>query len=526
MAETDTDAADQFDARVQPQPIDERTPGLWRRYRRLPANVFFVSLVSLLNDASSEIIYPLLPVFLAGTLAASPWVVGLIEGGAESVSSFLKLFAGYWSDRRGRRKGLVVFGYALAGVARPLLGFAASWPQVFAVRFVDRVGKGVRSAPRDAMIADSVRPAERGLAFGLHRAMDHTGAVVGPLLGFALLALVAANADAPTAAEFRTVFLLASVPALAAVLVAIFAIREAHAARPDGATTNAAAATTTAATATTAATNATDATNAGDKTSASVTTNATDAATSATAATTDANGVATNATDAAAGVTGAATSASGASVAAAGGRGGKGGGAVALARLSLRGFDSNFKRFLVILALFTLSNSSDAFLLLRASEAGISTATIPLLWAALHVCKVVSSLIGGDLSDRLGRKRLIVSGWLFYAAVYTGFAFVSGPAGVWALFLVYGVYFGLAEGAEKALVADLVRAEQRGTAYGLYNLAFSVTVWPASLLMGLVWKWRGPAFAFLASAAVGVSAALLLWAVVKTGPSREAASSS
>ena len=437
MAETDTDAADSFDARVQAVPMDERAPGLFRRYRRLPANVFFISLVSLLNDASSEIIYPLLPVFLAGTLAASPWVIGLIEGGAESVSSFLKLFAGYWSDRRGARKGLVVFGYGLAGLARPLLGFATSWPGVFAVRFVDRVGKGVRSAPRDAMIADSVGPTERGIAFGLHRAMDHSGAVVGPLLGFALLIAVAANANAPTAGEYRTIFLLASVPALAAVLVAAFALRETPHSRR-------------------------------------------------------------GAKGKGAGVT-APTAA-----------------AAAKPRLSLRGFDSNFKRLLLVLGLFTLSNSSDAFLLLRARDVGVGTATIPLLWAALHVSKVLSSLVGGDLSDRLGRKSLIVSGWLFYAAVYAGFAFVSSRAGVWALFLVYGVYFGLVEGAEKALVADLVPAERRGTAYGLYNLALSVAVWPASLLMGAIWHWRGPAAAFLASACVGVTAALLLVFTVET----------
>jgi len=179
-------------------------------------------------------------------------------------------------------------------------------------------------------------------------------------------------------------------------------------------------------------------------------------------------------------------------------------------RLSLRGFDGNFKRFLVILALFTLSNSSDAFLLRRATEAGVSEAVIPLLWAALHVSKVASSILGGDLSDRLGRKTLIVSGWLLYAAVYLGFAYVRTPGEVWALFLVYGVYFGLVEGSEKALVADLVRPEQRGTAYGLYKLAFGITVLPASLLMGALWQWSGPATAFAASAAIGSAAALLL----------------
>lgn len=488
MAETDTDADDQYDARVQPAPLDERTPGLWRRYRSLPANVFFISLVSLLNDASSEIIYPLLPVYLSVTLGASPWIVGLIEGGAESVSSFLKLFAGYWSDRRGTRKGPVVFGYALAGLARPLLGFAGSWPAVFAVRFVDRVGKGIRSAPRDAMIADSVGANERGIAFGLHRAMDHAGAVVGPLLGYALLVLIAASADEPTAGEFRTIFLLASVPALGAVLVAAFVVRESRAKNGGG---------KNAQTSRVAVEQPTRAAN--DETAKGATTQVTPPSSAPASSDAPSPPVMPAAPVVPAAVP------------------------TPAPRLSLRGFGGDFKLFLLILALFTLSNSSDAFLLLRAREAGISTGTIPLLWAALHACKVVSSLVGGDLSDRVGRKQLIVAGWLFYAAVYAGFAFVSSPGGAWALFLVYGIYFGLAEGAEKALVADLVRPEQRGTAYGLYNLAFSVTVWPASLLMGLLWNWRGATFAFLTSAVVGATAALLLAATIKPRPAAGAA---
>jgi MFS family permease len=439
MAETDTDPPDQFDAAGRA--TDERAPTLWRRYRRLSANVVFISLVSLLNDASSEIIYPLLPVFLAGVLAASPAVIGLIEGGAESVSGILKLFSGYYSDRLRRRKGPVVFGYALASLVRPLLGYAATWQQVFAVRLTDRVGKGIRSAPRDAMIADSASASERGLAFGFHRAMDHAGAVLGPLIGYLLLNLVAANRNSPTHAEYEHIFLLASIPALFAVLVAAFLVRE---------TTH----------------DANDA-----KTTRDVKIDAAP---------------------------------------------------TPKPRLSLRGFDANFKRFLVVLALFTLSNSSDAFLLLRARDSGIGIGLIPLLWAALHATKVLSSLVGGDLSDRIGRKSLIVSGWLLYAAVYAGFAYVSSPAGAWALFLIYGIYFGLAEGAEKALVADLVSADRRGTAFGLYNLSLSVTYLPASLLMGALWQWRGAHFAFLASAVVGATAALLLLATIKTRRDDEA----
>ncbi len=424
MVKNESDAADQFASQTPPV-TPEGLPGLWRRYRRLPQNVIAISVVSLLNDASSEIIYPLLPVFLSLTLGASPAIVGLIEGAAESVSSLLKLFAGYFSDRRGKRKVFVVMGYALANFVRPLLAFASTWYQVLGIRLVDRVGKGIRSAPRDAMIADAVSPADRGLAFGFHRAMDHTGAVIGPIVGYLLVLLFAANANSLTSADFTRIFLVASVPALAAVAVVAFFVRESPVMKlPTKEISK-------------------------EK----------------------------------------------------------------LPSLSLRGFDGNFKRFLIILALFTLSNSSDAFLLLRAQTAGVAAGTLPLLWAVLHASKVVSSLFGGHLSDRLGRRHLIVSGWILYAAVYAGFAFVRDPISVWVLFVIYGIYFGLVEGAEKALVADLVQPSQRGTAYGLYNLAFGVTVLPASILMGALWSWFGPATAFLVSAAIGALAALLMFTV-------------
>jgi MFS family permease len=437
MGKSDTDdAADPLD----PEIVLSDPKGLWGRYRRLPRNVFAISLVSLLNDVSSEIIYPLLPFFLNNILGVSPRVLGSIEGAAESVSSLLKLFAGHFSDRFGKRKIFVVFGYMLSSFARPLLALATGWHQVLAIRLADRVGKGVRTAPRDAMIADTVAIQERGLAFGFHRAMDHTGAVVGPLIGYLLVVLFAADRNALTGRDFTRIFLLASIPALAAVVVVSFFVRETHKKKP-----------------------------AADK-----------------ASRIDAPPI----------------------------------------RLSLRGFDGNFKGFLLIIALFTLSNSSDFFLLLRARDAGVSVLSTSLLWAALHGSKVLSSIFGGDLSDRLGRKRLIVSGWILYAAVYAGFAFVSNPLSVWALFLIYGVYFGLAEGAEKALVADLVKPEQRGTAYGLYNLAFGITVLPASLLMGALWDWRGPQTAFLVSAAVGATAALLLLLLVKPGDSAQALESS
>jgi MFS family permease len=387
--------------------------------------VFAIGLVSLLNDASSEIIYPLLPIFLATSLGASARAIGTIEGLAESISSLLKLFAGYLSDRLAKRKLLVVAGYSVASLARPLLAFAQTWTQVLAIRLTDRIGKGIRTAPRDAMIADTVRVEQRGIAFGFHRAMDHAGAVIGPIIGYLLVVFFVANAQSPTTGEFSKIFLAASVPALIAVLVAIFFMRESPVhSQPSS----------------------------------------------------------------------------------------------EIKKLSLRGFDSNFKRFLLVLALFTLSNSSDSFLILRAMDSGVSVAVVPLLWAAHHGMKVLSSLFGGDLSDRLGRKQLIVSGWILYAAVYAGFAYATNQASLWVLFLVYGIYFGLAEGAEKALVADLVRPEQRGTAYGLYNLAFGVTVFPASFLMGMIWDWKGPTVAFLFSAFMGATAAMLLLIFVRPHP--------
>ena len=428
MAETDTDPPDQFDASISPAKLDEGFPGLWRRYRKLPRNVFAISLVSLLNDVTSEIIYPLLPIFLTSTLGASAKAVGIIEGSAESISSLLKLFAGYLSDRLQKRKVLVVTGYVVAAFARPLLAFATTWQQVLAIRLTDRVGKGVRTAPRDAMIADAVVPQQRGIAFGFHRAMDHGGAVIGPLIGYVLVFFLATNASSPQAGEFTQIFLIASIPAFAAVAVAIFFMRESKVPKDAPLDTP---------------------------------------------------------------------------------------------KLSLKGFDGNFKRFLLVLALFTLSNSSDSFLILRARDAGVSVAVIPLLWAAHHGSKVLSSLWGGDLSDRLGRKRLIVSGWILYAAVYAGFAFATTGISMWALFLIYGIYFGLAEGAEKALVADLVRPEQRGTAYGLYNLALGLTVLPASLLMGTIWDWKGPTTAFLVSASLGTLAAILLLILVRTHTGHE-----
>jgi MFS family permease len=396
-----------------------------RRYVTLPRNVLALSFVSLLNDTSSEIIYPLLPAFLALTLGASPFAIGLIEGFAESVSSILKLFSGYLSDRFDTRKWPVFFGYSLAAFTRPILAFVSSWPQVLIVRVADRMGKGIRGAPRDALIASSVSRRERGFAFGFNRAADNLGAVLGPMAAFLLLTLFAANQDDPKAAEYQLVFFFASVPVVAGLLVVFFFIKDERLRKDD-----------------------------------------------------DPEPV----------------------------------------RFTLAGFDRNFKRLLVVIAIFTLSNSTDAFLLLRAQQTGIHPAALPLLWMVLHLSKVGSSLVGGGLSDRFGRKKLIVAGWIVYALVYCGFAFVNTPWQSWTLFIIYGVYFGLTEGVEKALVADLVHENRRGTAYGLYNLAIGITVFPASLLFGLAWTELNASTAFLISAAVSVSAAIAMGLLIEPRP--------
>jgi MFS family permease len=386
-----------------------------KRYRGLPRNVVALSAVSLLNDTSSEIIYPLLPAFLALTLGATPFAIGLIEGIAESISALLKLVSGYLSDRFRSRKLPVFIGYFLAAVSRPVLAVAATWTQVLAVRVTDRVGKGIRGAPRDAILASSVEPERRGLAFGFNRAADHLGAVFGPLIATGLLLLLAHDPQHPSAEDYKAVFALASIPVVFGILTIIFFVKE--------------------------------------DTSQAIVEKAPPL------------------------------------------------------KLSLKEFDGNFKRFLLILFVFTLSNSTDAFLLLRAEQAGVPVALLPMLWMVLHFSKVAFSLIGGDLSDRIGRKVLIVSGWVVYAAVYAGFGFITEQWQAWALFMVYGAYFGLTEGAEKALVADLVPEEKRGTAYGFYNLAFSIGVLPASILFGVMWTYFGATVAFLFSAGTSLAAA-------------------
>jgi MFS family permease len=383
---------------------------------RLGRNVIALGAVSFLTDVSSEMIYPLLPVFLTAVLGANASFIGAIEGAAETTAALLKLASGWWSDRVRRRKPLVVLGYGIATVMRPLVAIAHSASQVLLIRVADRVGKGIRNAPRDALIADSVDPSIRGRAFGFHRAMDHAGGVLGPLIAFAVLTW--------KIAPIRTVFWLAAIPGLLSFLVLLVFVRDVP-----------------------------------RETSAPV----------------------------------------------------QGG-------LDLRQpLGARFWKVLAVILVFTLGNSTDAFLLLRANQLGVPVALAPILWAALHVVKTVSSTPGGALSDRIGRRPTLSAGWTLYAAVYFGFASARTASHAWALFAVYGVFFGLTEGSERALVADLVGPERRGTAFGWYNLAIGLGALPASLLFGYVWDRAGASTAFVMGASLALAAAIGLALVAPTG---------
>lgn len=393
---------------------------------RLSRNVKALAAVSLLADVSSEMIYPLLPLFLSAVLGASASVIGGIEGAAESTAAMLKLASGWWSDRVRRRKPLVVGGYALSTIARPLIGLATSPWHALLVRMSDRVGKGIRTSPRDALLADSAEPSQRGRAFGFNRAGDNLGAVIGPLIAWMLLQ----RASVP----MRSVFFWAAVPGVVSLIVLLVFVREKTATLTAGATAGA---------------------------TAEPRMNAETALMGADAA-----------------------------------------------------LGSSFWKYLVVLLVFTLGNSSDAFLLLRASQVGVPMAMVPILWAAFHMVKSVSSTPGGTLSDRVGRRPLIVTGWLLYAAVYLLFGHAAAQWQVWALFLVYGLYFGLTEGVEKALVTDLVPAARRGTAFGWYNLTIGLGALPASVMFGLVWDRVSPVAAFTLGATLAVMAAIALLAIV------------
>lgn len=386
----------------------------------LNRNVIVLGVVSLLNDAASEMIYPLLPMFLTTALGAGPAALGVIEGLAESTVSILKLFSGYISDRVSRRKGWIVAGYIISNIIRPLIAVAGSWLTVLGLRMADRIGKGIRTSPRDALIADSVPHDLRGTAYGFHRAMDHAGAIMGPLVATSLLLLMNKN--------LKSVFLLSFIPGAIAAVMLIVGLKELTSQRRA-----------------------------------------------------------------------------------------KRGWKRLNFRAALAETPKDFRLYLLAIFIFTLGNSSDTFLLLQAQKIGVSTALIPTIWVVLHTVKVVFSIPGGMISDRIGRKKVIFAGWVIYALVYIGFALADRQWHMWALFAVYGVYFGLTEGVEKALVADLSPLHLRGSCFGLYHLTVGSGALPASLIFGLVWERFGAHRAFGLGALLALAAGAMLILLVKAG---------
>ena len=394
-----------------------------RTFFGMTRNVFFLGVVSFLTDVSSEMVFTLLPLFLLNVLRVGTPVIGLVEGIAEGTASLLKVGSGWLSDRLGRRKGLALVGYSLSTVAKPFLYFATTWGAAGGVRFADRVGKGIRTSPRDALVADSAPPGEMGKSFGFHRGMDTAGAVVGLALAALVVYLVQRGGLELTRDAFQTVVLVGVVPAFLAVLILALFVRERRA-----------------------------------------------------------NGAASN------------------GLASPDDRG---------HRLMTRGsMDVRFKLFLVIVVLFTLGNSSDAFLILRAQNLGFSVTEVLLLFVGFNVVYALASLPAGLISDRLGRKGLIIAGWSIYALAYLGLGLASTTWHVWLLFALYGLYYGVAEGVSRAFVADLVPPEKRGTAYGLYHTAVGLSLLPASLIAGWLWHLIGPEAPFYFGAGTAAVAVL------------------
>lgn len=377
-------------------------------------NVIILGLTSFFTDIASEMVYPLIPFFLTSVLGASPAVLGLIEGAAESVASLLKVFSGYISDKLNKRKFLAITGYSSSAFGKLLLYLANSWGFVFAGRIVDRLGKGIRTAPRDALIADSIDPAKKGRAFGLHRAMDTSGAAIGVVLAYFFLTHYSG--------AYSKVFLWSLVPAVIGILLLFFAREK------------------------------------------------------------------------------------------------KGEFAARKApSLNWKVLPRKLRLFLIVAFIFTLGNSSNTFLLLRSKDIGFTPATAILLYLVYNIVYGAVSYPAGRISDRIGRKRLLVAGHVFYGLVYLGFAFISGPQHawlMWTLFGVYGLYSGFTEGVEKALVADLAPSEVRATAIGLHAAILGIGLFPASFIAGELWQYLGPSAAFYFGSGMGIIAAVGLLLVL------------
>lgn len=380
-------------------------------------NIFALGLVSFFTDVSSEMIQPLVPIFLTQVLGVNRSFVGLIEGVAESTASLLKVFSGWFSDQIKLRKPLLLFGYTISNLIKPWLAFATSGWCVLGIRFIDRAGKGIRTSPRDAMIAESCESCDVGRSFGFHRAADTAGAILGPLLAFILLALCLNN--------FRVVFLAAVIPGVLAIVVLLLWVQErgsriSRVSREEGLSS--------------------------------------------------------------------------------------------ISRVS--SLSKRFYWFVAVMVLFTLGNSSDAFLILRAQGLGIAIFLIPILWLAFNIIYTVFAYPAGILSDRIGRKKLLLTGFLIYSLVYLGFAFAKTAWHAWLLFAIYGIFYGMTEGVGRAFVSDLVPPASKATAFGIYHGTIGLMALPASIMFGVLWDTFGVVVPFSLGAALSGAAAVLLMLII------------
>jgi len=392
------------------------------RIKDLPRNVWAVSVTSFLMDISSEMVINILPLFLSNVLGVKTNLIGLIEGVAEATASLLKMFSGWLSDKLGNRKWLAVLGYGFSALCKPFFYFANTWGQIAAIRWTDRVGKGIRTAPRDALVADSIQEDQRGLAFGFHRASDTAGAMLGLLVALLIVWQAQKSSLTLTADTFKTIVLVSLVPAFLAVLALILGAKEPVSGKKNE-----------------------------------------------------------------------------------------------LPRFAFKSLGKPFMIFMIIMMVFDLGNSSDAFLVLRAQERGLSVTGILGMLVTFNLVYTLISTSAGRLSDRIGRRTIIIGGWIMYALIYLGFALAQTQVHVWILYTLYGFYYGTAYGTAKALVADLVPVDLRGTAFGTYNGILGLLDFPASLIAGILWQgvgsWQGfgASAPFFFGAAMSLLAALLMW---------------
>jgi MFS family permease len=413
------------------EPFDEETSR--RKIWGVSPNVFFLGIVSLLTDVSSEMIFTLLPLFLCNVLGAATTIIGLIGGLSESIDALFRMFSGWFSDRIGKRKSLALAGYTISTIAKPFMCLASTWGMVLGVRFGDRVGKGIRTSSRDALLADSAPPGEWGKSFGFHRAMDTSGAVIGLAIAAVVVYLMQGGGLELNLPTYQWLVLIGIIPAVLSVVILVRFVKEQES-RPLS--------------------------NEGNR---------------------------------------------------------PGFNLIKLAA----GFDTRFKLFLVVMALFTLGNSSDFFVVLRAQNMGFSVFQIVIMLILFNANYAAVALPAGKLSDRLGRRRVISMGWGVYTLIYLGFALAGEAWQVWLLFAGYGLYYGVVEGVARAFVADLVPAEKRGTAYGLYHGVVGLTLLPASLIAGWLWQAYSPEAPFFFGAGMAAIATIGMLVFIREGPYRK-----